>query len=128
VGDAEGVAHTDNGRTPQRAGVPLPGRPVRGSSTGRPLPALLDLLGRRWTLRLLWELRLGPRGFRELRAACGEMSPTVLSTRLGELRAAGLVTADKDRRNALTERGRELGQVLLPLQEYAERWAEDLSK
>lgn len=126
--DAEGVAPGENDRTLRTAGVPLPGRPVRGSSTGRPLPALLDLLGRRWVLRLLWELRLGPRGFRELRAACGDMSPTVLSTRLGELRTAGLVTADEAGRNALTERGRELGQVLLPLQEYAERWAEDLSR
>ena len=30
---------------------------VRGSRTGRPIMALLDLLGRRWTLRILWELR-----------------------------------------------------------------------
>ena len=37
-----------------------PGRPVRGSRTGRPVMALLDLLGRRWTLRVLSELRDGP--------------------------------------------------------------------
>ena len=30
---------------------------VRGSRTGRPIMALLDLLGRRWTLRIIWELR-----------------------------------------------------------------------
>ena len=29
---------------------------VRGSRTGRRIMALLDLLGRRWTLRILWEL------------------------------------------------------------------------
>jgi L-alanine-DL-glutamate epimerase-like enolase superfamily enzyme len=38
--------------------TPKPGKPVRGSQTGRPIMALLDLLGRRWTLRLLWELRM----------------------------------------------------------------------
>jgi len=36
--------------------VPRPGRVVRGSATGRPLMAALDLLGRRWALRILWEL------------------------------------------------------------------------
>ena len=38
----------------------LPGQPVRGSASGRPIMALLDLLGRRWALRILWELRDGP--------------------------------------------------------------------
>ena len=42
-------------------------RPVRGSRSGRPIMAALDLLGRRWALRLLWELRDGPRTFRALR-------------------------------------------------------------
>ena len=32
-------------------------RSVRGSRTGRPIMALLDLLGRRWSLRIIWELR-----------------------------------------------------------------------
>ena len=40
---------------------------VRGSTTGRPIMALLDLLGRRWTLRIVWELREEPKRFRELR-------------------------------------------------------------
>jgi len=39
---------------------------VRGSTTGRPIMVLLDLLGRRWTLRIVWELRDAPRRFREL--------------------------------------------------------------
>jgi hypothetical protein len=34
--------------------VPLPGRAVRGSTTGRPIMALFDLIGRRWTLRVIW--------------------------------------------------------------------------
>ena len=50
--------------------TPKPGTPVRGSRTGRPIMAALDLLGRRWALRVLWELRGGPLSFRELRARC----------------------------------------------------------
>ena len=52
-------------------------RVVRGSSSGRPIMALLDLLGRRWTLRIVWELR-EDRALtsRALRSACDEASPT----------------------------------------------------
>ena len=44
--------------------------------------ALLDLLGRRWTLRILWELRDAALTSRALRTACDEASPTVLQARL----------------------------------------------
>src|SRR3974390_2063939 len=66
-------------------------RRVRGSRTGRPIMVLLDLLGRRWTLRILWELREGALTSRALRSACDEASPTVLNERLKELREAGFV-------------------------------------
>ena len=69
--------------------APLTKRRVRGSATGRPIMALLDLLGRRWSLRILWELRDAPLTSRRLRAACDEASPTVLQARLSELRQAG---------------------------------------
>ena len=65
---------------------PLPGSKVRGSATGRPIMAALDLFGRRWALRILWELRAKSLTFRELQDACGEISPAVLNTRLAELR------------------------------------------
>jgi DNA-binding HxlR family transcriptional regulator len=67
---------------------PKPGARVRGSRSGRPIMALLDLLGRRWALRILWELRDGPRTFRALRLACDDASPSVLNARLRELRDA----------------------------------------
>lgn len=60
--------------------------------------ALLDLLGRRWTLRVLWELRAEPATFRELRDRCGGLSPTVLNVRLKELREAGIVQFLRGRR------------------------------
>ena len=47
--------------------------------------AALDLLGRRWALRVLWELRGGPLGFRELQTRCDGMSSSVLRTRVNYL-------------------------------------------
>jgi DNA-binding HxlR family transcriptional regulator len=85
--------------------------------------ALLDLLGRRWTLRILWELRHQPLTSRALRAACDEASPTVLQTRLSELREAGLVELGAERGYSLTALGRELGETFLPLYHFAERWS-----
>ena len=66
--------------------TPDPGRPVRGSTTGRPIMAALDLLGRRWALRILWELRDGPVGARALRERCDGMSSSVLYERLRRAR------------------------------------------
>jgi DNA-binding HxlR family transcriptional regulator len=104
--------------------TPKPGAPVRGSRTGRPVMALLDLLGRRWALRVLWELSQAdaPVAFRELQARCGDMSSSVLSTRLRELREAGLVEA-ADRGLRLTASGRSLLEVLAPVSAWADRWA-----
>jgi DNA-binding HxlR family transcriptional regulator len=98
-------------------------RAVRGSKTGRPIMALLDLLGRRWTLRILWELRDQPLTSRALRAACDEASPTVLQARLSELREAGLVELKPASGYGLTAMGRELRENFLPLHRFAERWS-----
>ena len=97
-------------------------RPVRGSRTGRPIMALLDLLGRRWTLRILWELRHGALTSRALRTACDEASPTVLQARLTELREAGFVELAEGGGYNLTPLGRELSETVLPLHRFAERW------
>jgi DNA-binding HxlR family transcriptional regulator len=100
----------------------LPGRPARGSRTGRPIMALLDLLGRRWTLRIVWELRDEPRRFRELQDLIGA-SPTIVNARLGELREARLVELDADTGYRLTALGRELLRLFLPLHHWSEKWA-----
>ncbi|MFI8287629.1 winged helix-turn-helix transcriptional regulator [Streptomyces sp. NPDC085614] len=102
--------------------APRPGVPVRGSASGRPVMAALDLLGRRWTLRILWELRQDPAGFRELQRRCARMSSSVLSTRLDELTGAGLVTPDGDTYR-LTRLGAELVEALSPLDAWSRRWA-----
>jgi DNA-binding HxlR family transcriptional regulator len=101
-------------------------RRVRGSRTGRPIMVLLDLLGRRWSLRILWELRGEPLTSRRLRAACDEASPTVLQARLSELREAGFVELGSAGGYRLTELGRELHETFLPLHRFAERWSKTL--
>jgi DNA-binding HxlR family transcriptional regulator len=100
---------------------PRPGRPVRGSRSGRPANALLDLLGRRWALRVLWELREGAvPSFRELQTRCGDISSSVLADRLRELRDAGVVASDAF---ALTAEGEDLLRALEPVDAWAARWA-----
>src|SRR3954469_16143868 len=96
---------------------------VRGSGTGRPVMALLDLLGRRWTLRIVWELRDGPLTSRALRTACDDASPTEMRARLAELREAGLVALLAGDVYRLTPLGRELMESFLPLHHFAERWS-----
>ena len=95
---------------------------VRGSRTGRPIMVLLDLLGRRWTLRIVWELREAPRRFRELQDSIGA-SPTIINTRLTELRGAKLVELDPDNGYRLTALGGELLRLMLPLHVWSEKWA-----
>ena len=100
-----------------------PGKLVREPGTRRPIMALLDLLGRRWALRIIWELREEPFGFRALQARCDGMSPSVLSQRLLELQAAGIVLQDEQGSYSLSPQGSELFNALAPLHDWAQRWA-----
>jgi DNA-binding HxlR family transcriptional regulator len=88
--------------------------------------ALLDLLGRRMTLRILWELREAPLTFRALQEAAAT-NPSVLNVRLKELRAASLVEHGADG-YGLTGLGQELLRAFLPLHAWADAWAKSLTK
>ncbi|MEL7214532.1 MAG: helix-turn-helix domain-containing protein [Pseudomonadota bacterium] len=83
---------------------------------------LFDLLGRRWAMGILWNLSDANRTFRDLQARCNSASPTVLNSRLKELRAVGLVERAADG-YALTEDGRALFAHLEPLGDWAMKWA-----
>ncbi len=109
---------------------PQPRRAVRGSRTGRPIMALLDLLGRRWTLRIIWELHLSaprPLTFRALQERCQEMSSSVLNQRLGELREARLV-ASVPGGYTVTRDGAGLIALLAPLDQWAKKWSRNLEQ
>ena len=109
------------------ARTPLPGGKVRGSETGRPVMALLDLASRRWLLRVVWELRNGPLKFRPLQAACGDVSPSLLNRRVKELREARLLELSDDGYR-LTPLGHGLYRAFEPISAWAGQWAKDLRK
>lgn len=98
-------------------------RGVRGSRTGRPIMVLLDLLGRRWTLRVIWELRDEPLTFRALQERVDGISPSVLNARLRALREAGLIDRSEGEGYVLTDQAIELAELLLPLDAWARGWA-----
>ncbi len=85
--------------------------------------AALDLLGRRWALRVLWELRGEPIGARALRNRCDVMSSSVLYERLTELGDAGLIEKNADGNYTLTRIGITLGAALAPLDQWSKDWA-----
>jgi DNA-binding HxlR family transcriptional regulator len=113
---------------PKQAAI-LRRRNVRGSRSGRPIMALLDLLGRRWSLRIIWEL-CDDRSLtsRALRAACDEASPTIIQARLTELRDAHLVELVPGDGYRLTGLGKDLMDNVLPLHRFAERWSKAVTK
>jgi DNA-binding HxlR family transcriptional regulator len=83
----------------------------------------LDVVGERWALLTVRELLLGPKRFTDLKAGLAGASPNVLSQRLRELEAGGVV----QRRRAggalyeLTDWGRELHPILVQLGRWGAR-------
>lgn len=58
---------------------------------GCPLLECMSIIGRAWAPSIIWNLRTGPRRFSELRADIPQVSPKVLTTRLKELEAHGVI-------------------------------------
>jgi DNA-binding HxlR family transcriptional regulator len=90
--------------------------------------ALLDLLGRRWALRILWELRVAPASFQALQQRCDSMSTSVLSQRLAELREAQLVEKEPNGEYTLTEHGSRLLARLDGIDQWTQEWANTLGR
>jgi DNA-binding HxlR family transcriptional regulator len=88
-----------------------------------------ELVGKRWVPQVVWVLLDGPRRYSEIRVAIPEISDTLLSERLRELEAAGIVTRAVTPSTpvlieyALSDRGRDLANVVDGLSSWAERWA-----
>ena len=95
--------------------------PNNNKKTQRPIMALLDLLGQKWVLRIIWELRDAPLTFRALRERCDQISPTVLNQRLSLLRDAGLVELTDDGYQP-TRPCQELGPILMQLSDWSKTW------
>lgn len=107
--------------------IPIPGQQVRGSKTGKPIMALLDLLGRTWALGVIWNLSQGPATFRELQTRCEQISPSLLNTRLKELKQLQIIQ-QVELGYELSVRGRELFDIIVPLSPWAVEWAQQISQ
>lgn len=85
----------------------------------------LELIGERWALLVLRELMLGPRRFTELKADLPGISANVLTQRLGELEARGLV--EKKRlpppANVQVYDATDWGREAEPIVQALGRWA-----
>ena len=103
--------------------IPHPGKPVRGSRTGAPIMAVFDLLGRKWAMGIIWNLSLGPATFRGLQEACESISPSILNTRLKDLKEAKLIARSLEGYH-LTEMGKELFALLKPFGNWSIKWAQ----
>ena len=98
-----------------------PHRASEGAADYAALRALFDVLGRRWALRVVWELGAGSMTYRELAARAPDMSTSVLTQRLRDLRTAGLVEHEQGAGYRLTSLGNDLLARLMPLRAWAER-------
>lgn len=87
--------------------------------------AAMELLNRRWMLRVIWELRLGPITFRALQTSCANVSASVLNQRLTDLKAAGLVEHQDKEGYLLNDVGRRLLASIQPLMKWAIEWQKD---
>jgi DNA-binding HxlR family transcriptional regulator len=105
--------------------TPLPGATVRGSQSGVAIMALFDLLGRKWNMRILWELRAKPLSFRALQQQCDAMSPSVLNTRLKQLAEARLLCPGTQGYE-LSRLGQALTERLDPLRDWTSEWVIEL--
>lgn len=95
----------------------MPGQPDDDAA----LLALFDVLGRRWAMRVVWELQPGGLTYRELAAQIPGMSTSVLTQRLRDLRKAGLVSHEHGAGYGLTPLGHDLLTHLAVLRDWADR-------
>ena len=97
---------------------------VRGDEA---LARAFEFLGKRWNGVVLGNLREGPAGFRELSRAIGGISDSVLSDRLSDLGAAGLIarTVDEGPPLAVSYALTDRGAALIPALEQISLWAQE---
>lgn len=121
---ASGVEISNNGASPAAADK---------QEVGQVCPrfhAAIELIGKRWTGAIVWALSSGSLRFAELGRAVPGLSDRLLSQRLRELEAAGVVTRRVEEAYparvsySLTEKGEALKPAITSLGSWAERWGD----
>ena len=93
-----------------------------------PFHRAIELIGRRWTGAIIAILLQRRCRFATIRAAIPQITDRMLSERLQELEAEGIVERDVIPETpvrveyALTRKGRALGDALKAVQEWAHKW------
>lgn len=105
--------------------IPKPGTKVRGSQNGSPIMAIFDLLGRRWAMGIIWNMNDAPITFRGLQERCNSISPSMLNSRIKDLREAGIIDRTLDG-YILTKRGLLLKNNLKPIGDWSVAWAKEI--
>jgi DNA-binding HxlR family transcriptional regulator len=95
--------------------------------TAEHLARAFAFLGKRWTAMILGHLSLGPAGFRDLSRGIGGISDSVLSERLSDLVAGGLITriVGDGPPVTVTYQLTERGRALMPALAQIAQWARD---
>ncbi|MBX6395841.1 MAG: helix-turn-helix transcriptional regulator [Alicyclobacillaceae bacterium] len=96
--------------------------------------AAFALLGKRWTGLIIRALMSGPKRFSEMAEIIPNMSDRMLAERFKELEEAGIVNRHVYPETPvrieyeLTEKGKALGPVMDAVQEWADRWMQDVTR
>lgn len=93
--------------------------------SGCPIASTLDTLGDRWTLVIVRDLANGKKRFQDFLESPERIASNILSTRLADMEAAGLISArlysERPRRYEYTLTAR--GAALVPVLQAMCRWA-----
>ena len=97
---------------------------------GCPVELSLELLGGKWKAVILARLKDGPLRYGEIRRLIPQLSDKVLTERLADLQASGLVAPDgeeRGRRYRLSARGESLRPILQALYDWGQAQASVLN-
>jgi DNA-binding HxlR family transcriptional regulator len=91
------------------------------------LARAFGFLGKRWTAMVLGHLSQGPLGFRDLSRSIGGISDSVLSDRLADLTAGGLITRSVSPGPPVTVTYEltDRGMALMPALNLISAWAHE---
>lgn len=87
-----------------------------------------EILGKKWTGLIIRVMLGGPKRFRDIKEQIPEMSDKMLTDRMKELEAAGILTRTVYPEMPvrieyeLTEKGHNLEEVILSIQSWGESW------
>lgn len=105
----------------------LPADKLKVTFSSCPVEATLGVLGKKWTFLIIRNIALyGKHRFNDMLKVTPGLTPRVLSMRLKELQASGLIEVTRKDRNLtawdLTTKGRDTHPILMYLAKFGSKW------